>query len=59
MSKDKCMINPKIPLWLIVSGAGGLFLTIVRFVSNIAAGVKYIKSFSVFFLCEKCIITLN
>jgi hypothetical protein len=40
ISREKCTINPKIPLWLIITGIAGLATGIIRFISNIIATIK-------------------
>ena len=44
MSKEKCTIQPKIPMYLIVGGAAGISIAVIRFIGNIYVAIRYRKS---------------
>ncbi len=44
MYKDDCLIQPRIPLWLIVSGTCGLINAALRFLTNMIACARMRKT---------------
>jgi hypothetical protein len=52
--KNICYINELIPIWMIVFGAVGAFIIILRFISDIYSKCRYKYSFIIF-----CFLALN